>query len=68
MSCRESTFESLKAWAAEAEACSTAEIRLCIANRVDQLWEGGAVKRTQWMEAAYDWCTDNMYEYIEVRL
>ena len=63
---RETTFESLKSWAAANEASNGAEIKLCIANRVDALWEDGAVKRSEWMEAAYSWCTDNLYEYIEV--
>ena len=63
---RETTFESLKSWAAANETSDGAEIKLCIANRVDALWEGGGVKRSDWMEAAQNWCTDNLYEYIEV--
>jgi len=66
--CRESTFESLKAWAATDESVGCAEIKLCIANRADALREGGAVKRSKWLEDAYEWCTDNMFEYIEVLL
>ena len=65
--CREGSFNYVKAWADSAGHVAEAEIKLCVANKTDQLLANGAVKRPPWLEAAYDWCNRECFEYIEVR-
>lgn len=62
---REATFEYVKRWASF-DGASEAEIRLCVANKADQLVENGRIVRPAWLDEAYDWCTAELLEYVEV--
>ena len=68
----EASFVAVSKWAAKLPN-SVGDIRLCIANRVDQLPRQPNTKaeavpelqRSSWLQAAQLWCTDNQFEYIE---
>ncbi|KAA6418025.1 MAG: hypothetical protein FRX49_12025 [Trebouxia sp. A1-2] len=68
----EASFVAVSKWAALLPK-SVGDIRLCIANRVDQLPRQSINKaeavpelqRSSWLQAAQLWCTDNQFEYIE---
>ena len=64
-STNEASFNFVKQWAASGEA-TDAEIKLCIANKADRLLAGTSLERSAWLDAAADWCTRELYEYIEV--
>lgn len=57
----------MKAWAGR-EDNSEAEIKICVANKIDKLVENGAVKRPSWLLSACNWCNSELYEYIEVTM
>lgn len=68
----EASFVAVSKWAASLPK-SVGDIRLCIANRVDQLPRQPITKaeavpelqRSSWLQAAQLWCTDNQFEYVE---
>lgn len=68
----EASFVAVSKWAASLPK-SVGDIRLCIANRVDQLPRQPNTKaevvielqRSSWLKAAQLWCTDNQFEYVE---
>ena len=67
----EATFLNASRWA-EQLPDSAAEIRLCVANKVDQLHhqQNGVIvhpslHRSSWLQDAAIWCTEHQFEYIE---
>ena len=72
----EASLAEVQRWAA-ASALQAAEIRLMVANKVDRLMKGphvdgsvegspNALKRSSRLAAAQAWCSEHLYEYIEV--
>lgn len=72
----EASLAEVQRWAA-ASALQAAEIRLMVANKVDRLMKGPhadgsiegsptALKRSSRLAAAQAWCSEHLYEYIEV--
>ena len=68
----EASFHTVSQWAEQLPS-STGDIRLCIANRVDQLPRqqiitaetGPNSQRDSWLQNAQLWSADNQFEYIE---
>ena len=55
-----------KEWA-EAADTSSAEIKLFLANKQDQLKQRSATyQRPPWLLECMEWCSQHMFEYIEV--
>jgi len=76
---RQDSLALVQQWAATSRA-DAAEVRLLAANKVDRLVEqpapanGGAPpapppapRRSPWLVAAQAWCSEHLYEYVEVR-
>ena len=74
----EASLAEVQRWAA-ASALQAAEIRLMVANKVDRLMKGPhadssvessptALKRSSRLAAAQAWCSEHLYEYIEVSI
>ena len=71
--CQHATsFDVARAWAErEGELSGSAEVKLLIASKADQLMQqprvpGGTLARPPWLIEAIDWCSEAGYEYIEV--
>ena len=65
---QEESFPPCKQWASQAELTQT-EIRLCVANQLDRVIgsdQAAADQRQQWTESVREWCSEEMFEYIEV--
>lgn len=64
---REETYREVKEWLAH-QAISP-EIMLFVSNKSELLRSpNGSVQRQSWHEEAQDWCCQQLFEYIEVRL
>lgn len=63
---KESTsLAAVQVWTKAAEL-DGAEIRLCVANKLDLLDEGKGVVRDSWLDDGAQWCVDEQFEYVEV--
>lgn len=62
---REASFQYVKAVAA-LDVVSKAEIKLCIATKADRSLQDGVPARPSWLDQAREWCTNELFEYIEV--
>ena len=67
----EATFLDVSRWAEQLPDLA-AEIRLCIANKVDQLHQQQngvngnlTLQRSSWLQEAAAWCAEHQFEYIE---
>lgn len=64
---REETFHDVRAWLSDQSL--TPEINLVVLNKTDTLKEpDGTIQREEWHNAAQDWCSGQLLEYIEVRM
>jgi hypothetical protein len=76
---RQDSLALVQQWAAMSRA-DAAEVRLLVANKVDRLVEQPppangsaqpapppAPRRSPWLVAAQAWCSEHLYEYVEVR-
>ena len=67
----ESSFLAVKRWA-EQLPHESADVRLCIANKVDKCLSSDsslqkpALQHSDWRQQAMQWCADSLFEYIEV--
>ena len=68
----ESSFLTVSKWAEQLPS-SVADVRLCVANKVDQLLKqtestaqaAPDLQRSSWLQDATTWCAKNQFEYIE---
>ena len=69
----EASFLAVSAWAEQLSSLD-ADIRLCVANKVDELPRQHSsetraapfLQRSSWLQAANLWCAENQFEYVEV--
>lgn len=69
----EASFSAVSMWAEQLPG-SVADIRLCVANKIDKIARqtdstsevGPELQRSNWLQAATTWCAENQFEYIEV--
>ena len=68
---QESSFLAVKEWAEQLPSDS-ADVRLCIANKVDRCLSPDCspqeprLQHSAWRQQAAQWCADSLFEYIEV--
>lgn len=65
--CRRASFEFVKAWAQPKTGLTAAEVRLCVATKLDRLSQAADAQRAAWLEDARTWCSEELIEYVEVR-
>ena len=64
--CRESSFRYIQE-AAPSIDLDSAEIRICVANYADQSKATPGTSRPSWIDAAFEWCNEHMFEFIKVQ-
>eukprot|EP00775_Hariotina_reticulata_P011941 gene11941-12084_t len=58
------TFEAVRSWS-DVHSISSAEVKLVVANKMDQLQRAGKQLPQPWLDDVMSWCCDNAYEFIE---